>query len=87
MLAIGRKFITHVLPGVIKPLHILWNEMIGFVFICIAVIATPRVYKEFAGFSGEPEQLGRIALGLCFLIPMYGFGLSSFWRARKIKKS
>jgi hypothetical protein len=87
MLAIGRKFITHVLPGIIKPLHILWNEMIGFVFISIAIIATPRVYKEFAGFSGEPDQLGRIALGLCFLIPMYGFGVSSFWKARKIKKT
>ncbi len=87
MLAIGRKFMTHVIPGIIKPLHILWNEMIGFVFICIAIIATPRVYKEVASFSGEPEQLGRIALGLCFLAPMYGFGLASFWRARKIKKS
>ena len=29
--------------GIIKPLHILWNEMSGFVFICIAIIATPRV--------------------------------------------
>ena len=39
---------THVIPGIIKPLHILWNEMIGFVFICIAIIATPRVYREVA---------------------------------------
>jgi len=87
MLAIGRKFMTHVLPGIIKPLHILWNEMIGFVFICIAIIATPSVYRKVAAFSGEPEQLGLIVLGLCFLIPMYGFGISSFWRARKLKKS
>jgi len=78
---------THVLPGIIKPLHILWNEMIGFVFICIAIIATPSVYRKVAAFSGEPEQLGLIVLGLCFLIPMYGFGISSFWRARKLKKS
>lgn len=87
MFALGRKFVAHVLPGVLRPLQILWNEMIGFVFISIAVIATPRVYKEFAGFTGEPDQFGRIALGLCFLLPMYGFGLASFWRARKIKKS
>jgi len=87
MLSIGRKFMTHVIPGIIKPLHILWNEMIGFVFICIAIIATPSVYRKVAAFSGEPEQLGLIVLGLCFLIPMYGFGISSFWRARKLKKS
>jgi len=87
MLSIGRKFMTHVIPGIIKPLHILWNEMIGFVFICIAIIATPSVYRKVAAFSGEAEQLGLIVLGLFFLIPMYGFGISSFWRARKLKKS
>jgi hypothetical protein len=87
MLDVGRKFVAHVLPGVLRPLRILWNEIIGFLFICIAIIATPRLYREAMGFSGEPDQFGRIVLELLFVVPMFALGLASFWRARKIKKS
>lgn len=87
MFSIGRKFLTHVIPGVIRPLRILWNEIIGFVFICFGVIATPRAIREVLAFTGEPDQLGRIALFAFFIITMYGFGINSFLRARKIKKS
>jgi hypothetical protein len=87
MIAIGRKFVAHVLPGVLRPLRILWNEIIGFLFISIAVIATPRLYREAMSFSGEPDQFGRLILELLFIVPMLGLGLASFWRARKIKKS
>lgn len=87
MFALGRKFVAHVLPGVIRPLRILWNEIIGFLFVCIGVIATPRLYRDVVAFSGEPDQFGRMILEVLFIVPMYGLGLASFWRARKIRKS
>ena len=30
------RFLGHVLPGIIRPMHALWNEVIGFVFIVLA---------------------------------------------------
>ncbi len=87
MIAIGRKFVAHVLPGIMRPLRILWNEIIGFLFISIAVIAAPRLYREAMGFSGEPDQFGRIILEVLFIVPMFALGVASFWRARKIKRS
>jgi hypothetical protein len=87
MFAIGRKFVAHVLPGVLRPLRILWNEIIGFLFVCIGVIATPRLYREATDFTGEPDQFARIILEVLFIVPMFGLGLASFWRARKIRKS
>ena len=32
MAGIVNKFIGHVMPGVIRPLRVLWNEVIGFLF-------------------------------------------------------
>lgn len=87
MFSIGRKFLTHVIPGVLRPLHILWNEVIGFVFLCFGIVATPRAIREIMAFTGEPDQLGRIALFSAFILTMFGFGIGSFLRARKIKKS
>ena len=32
------KFLGHVVPGVIKPLHALWNQVIGFLFLVFALL-------------------------------------------------
>ena len=32
---IARKFIDNVVPGIIKPVHSLWNEVIGFLFLVL----------------------------------------------------
>jgi hypothetical protein len=83
----GKKVLQHVLPGVVKPLRVLWNEIIGFVFLCIAIIAIPSVYRHIRDFDGEPKSLFRIGLSGVFALIMLGFGISSFLRARKIGRS
>jgi len=82
-----RQFLTHMLPAVIKPLHVLWNEIIGFFFICFAIVSIPSVYKAVVQFEGEPREIGRIAMGGLFSFVMLFFGITSFLRARKIKRS
>ena len=32
------RFMEHVMPGVVRPLRVLWHEIIGFIFIVLAVI-------------------------------------------------
>jgi hypothetical protein len=87
MLSAGKKFFAHVIPGIMRPLRILWNEMIGFIFLCVAVVALPRTFQAFRDFDGEPGKLFRLLLTALFTMTMIGFGVSSFWRARKISRS
>jgi hypothetical protein len=83
----GRQFLHHVVPGVIKPMRVLWNEIIGFLFLAIAVISIFRLVSFARTFDGEPNSLFRIGVSGFFVAMMLYFGLSSFWRARKISRS
>jgi hypothetical protein len=81
------QFLSHVLPGVIRPLHALWNEVIGFLFIVFAVVAGFYVIRAVRAFEGDVEGLVRIVLPALFGVVMGYFGVSSFLRARKISRS
>lgn len=87
MFSLGRKFLSHVLPGIMRPLRILWNEMIAFVFICFAIPAAPKVYNSWKEFDGEPERLFRLILSSLFLVTMLSFAVFSFLRAKKISRT
>jgi hypothetical protein len=81
------KFLRHVVPGVIRPLHALWNEVIGFLFIVFTVVAAFYVVRAVRNFDGEIEGLFRIVLPALFGLVMGYFGVTSFLRARKITRS
>ena len=88
----GRVFVKHVVPAVIKPARTLWNEVIGFVFMCIGVMfgfKTGRLYLDFAAAApeGKGAALVRFALAAgCTLLMAY-FAFTSFLRARRISRS
>ena len=87
MIGTARKFIQHVVPGVIRPLRVLWNEVIGFLFLALAVLPVPSIVREFRAYEGGAEGMFRILLGTLFSLIMGWFGLSSFLKARKISRS
>jgi len=78
----GRAFLRHVIPAVVKPAHALWNEVIGFLFLCLAVIF---------GFNGVRAYLAdepaRLFLAAPLTLIMGWYGVSSFRKARKISRS
>jgi uncharacterized membrane protein len=80
MFSTAKKFIGHIVPGVIRPIHILWNQVIGFFFIVLAVIFGFRVFR-----AKEPAGLKLVGAG--FVLLMAWYGITSFWKARKISKS
>jgi hypothetical protein len=88
--AMGRlisKFLQHVLPGVVRPLHVLWNEIIGFLFLVLAGLAVPSLIRTVRAFEKDAEGLFRIVLTVLFALVMVYFGVASFLRARKISRS
>ena len=76
------KFVQHVIPGVVRPLHVLWNQIIGFFFLALAGLTVPSAIREFRDPTGHP----RLILTLPFIVIMAGFGISSFWKARKVSR-
>jgi hypothetical protein len=83
MFAKAKKLMTHVLPAVARPIHILWNQAIGFLFL---VLAVPPLVSAIRNFGKEGSG-AHLALAIPWVIVMGWFGISSFWRARKISKS
>jgi uncharacterized membrane protein len=77
----------HVMPRVVRPLHALWNEVIGFLFIVFAVVAGFYVVRAARAFDGNFESLVHVVLPGLFGALMAYFGISSFLRARKISRS
>ena len=76
------KFVKHVLPAAVKPVHSLWHEVLGFLFLVFAAIASWRVYRK----AGELPP-GQFAIMLLFIVVMAGYGVSSFRKARRISRS
>jgi hypothetical protein len=88
----GGKFIQHIVPAIVKPLHSLWNEVIGFFFLSFAAIFGFRTYAYYKSFTGAPPaaaagELIRVVVSGVFVLIFAGFGISSFLRARKISRS
>lgn len=83
MLSKARTFAQHVVPAVIKPLRVLWNEMIGFVYLVFGVIVSIRVWRE----HDSGQNFGMVLMGAAFASVLLYFGVTSFWRARKINRS
>lgn len=82
-----QRFLAHVLPGVIRPLHALWNQVIGFLFLVLAVSPIPSIVRNIRTYQTDSESLFRIVLSSIFAVIMLYFGLTSLWKARKISRS
>ena len=81
------RFLAHVLPGVIKPIHALWNEVIGFLFIVLAIICAASAWRSVRAVDGSFDTVFKAAVSVGFSLVMAFFGISSFLKARKISRS
>ena len=80
------------IPAVVKPIHSLWNEVIGFFFLCFAAIFGFRAVSYYRVYMRTPasEALGALSavvLTVFFAFVMAAFGVSSFRKARRISRS
>jgi len=84
---IVKQFFSHVVPHVIRPLRVLWNEIVGFLFAVLAVWSGSSLIRHARDFDNSAGSIFRLALSGIFTALMAGFGIFSFLRARKISKS
>ena len=81
------QFLGHVLPGVVRPLHALWNQLVGTVFVVLAIPAVFSTVRYIRQFDSSASGIFRVVLSASFAVIMAFFGIASFLRARKISRS
>jgi hypothetical protein len=82
----GKQLFKHIIPAVLKPMRVLWNEVIGFVFLCLGVMMGFSTYRNFRDVDEHGSPLPLIGGSLFALLMIY-FGVTSFLRARRIGRS
>jgi hypothetical protein len=74
-------------------MHSLWNEVIGFFFLCFAgmfgfwTLRYYRMYEQAPTPAAASEFFAKVVITALVGIMMASFGISSFRRARKISRS
>jgi hypothetical protein len=76
------KFVKHVVPAAVKPVHSLWHEVLGFIFLAVAALGVSYLVRKFStlGFA-------RIAIIVPLVVVTAIYGVSSFLKARRISRS
>lgn len=87
MWSLTRKFAQTVLPGILKPLRTLWNEMMAFAFFAGAVLFGSAAYREHLKVEQEKSSVWLVLLPGFACIVFIIFGLQSYLKARKISRS
>ena len=71
------------LRSVGRVLHVLFLEVTGFVFLCLALIGFAALRREYAAYAAGTIGPSRpIMAGLFFALFVW-FGISNFWRSRR----
>jgi hypothetical protein len=81
----AKRFAQHVVPEVVRPARIVWNQAIGLLFFVLAIPAFLKAIQLYRAFQADPKS-GFVALAIScvFIIVMLSFGASSFLKARRI---
>ncbi|HVY93886.1 MAG TPA: hypothetical protein VHA14_14095 [Bryobacteraceae bacterium] len=76
------RFVKHVVPAAVKPIHSLWHEVLGFVFLMFSGVAAYRMWQDRADMP--PVKFIMISV---FVLVTLGYGISSILKARRISRS
>ena len=72
------------LPALIRPMRVLWNQLIGFLFL---VLAATIITEGFRRSSDQDRGAGILVMAILFGVFLAYFGVTSFLRARRISRA
>lgn len=84
---VARKFAEHMVPHVVRPARIIWNQIIGALFVVIAFPVLFRSYQSYESIAHQSDTpLILPLIELLFGLLLLYFGISSFLRARRLSR-
>lgn len=79
----AQRFAQHVVPEVVRPARVIWNQAIGGLFSLFAVFFFGYAYNYYR--EADAKRVG--AYGFLFLgLVMSFFAITSFLQARRIAR-
>ena len=82
----AKKFATHVVPEVVRPARVIWNQAIGALFVVLALPALFKAFQLYRDLAADPKNSFSFGLTLFFSAVMLFFGVASFLKARRIAR-
>ena len=70
-----------------RILRTLFLEVVGLLFLSLAGWGALWLIRAYRTFQGEGDVLFKMLVVAVFVLMMGGFGISSFWRARRISRT
>jgi predicted phage tail protein len=80
----AQEFARHVVPEVVKPARIIWNQAIGGIFILFALLFFANALRYFDSKTGVIHNPVGLGFSLFLGSVMTFFGVTSFLKARRI---
>ena len=75
---------AHWFKDVIRILRLLWLEVTGAIFLALAAFGVPSALREWR-LLDQGGSLVRFITTILFIGMMAGFGIFSFWKARRFR--
>jgi|GEM_PF-602426 len=83
-MADAHRFANHVVPEVVRPARIIWNQAIGAVFTLFAIVFLGYAYDYYKQMATDSSRSVPFGFSLFLGSVMAFFGLTSFLKARQI---
>jgi hypothetical protein len=82
-----KRFLNTVIPSILKPLQVLWNQLLGFLFLAFGIVVGSRVVRTWLKPEWTSDDLTAILLGGGLAVTLIGYGMHAVLRARKISRT
>lgn len=79
-------FTQHVVPEVVRPARVIWNQAVGGVFLLFAVLFFANALRYYKDIHADSHNGLALVLSLFLGLVMAFFGLGSFLKARRISR-
>jgi len=80
----AKKFAAHVVPEVVRPARIIWNQAIGGIFLLFAILFFGYSFKYLRAINTPASNPVALAFSVFLGLVMLFFGWSSFRTAKRI---
>jgi uncharacterized membrane protein YcjF (UPF0283 family) len=80
----ARTFAAHVVPEVVKPARVIWNQAIGGIFVLFALLFFGYAVKYFRALHSDTANPVALSFAAFLGAVMLFFGIGSFRKARRI---
>jgi uncharacterized membrane protein len=81
------SMLRSIFGSLFRTIHTLWLEVMGTLFLVFALmfgVYAVQAYRRYSAFS-DPSGLWMIGSAAALSVLTLGFGIHSFWKARKLR--